>query len=1010
MVSKIQFWIRKKRIYIPLLLIFFYKLIFNSFTGQLILDQTFRSLAKAGSLNANVTTFSLFYGIEIEDISLQSGAKFQEAEIFSAKELRLRYNLPLLIFLRAKVSEIALLDTKIQLTKIDEVWNYEELFPPSNKTESIPTEEQVPEESPSEPSESLFLGVPISAYAKLNLQNVSFRMDDQSPKSPMALGWRDLNLHFELDTNRFIQIPYSLDALDLIDVLHLELNPKSPLFSWYKDSKLTFESPLDLSLILHSNNSNPFTLESSLKLGGDNLILQRNNKLPLIVKMLLAYDLKFFPEEDRILLKDFSCLFQNDSWFRINGEIKNVTSDKRSANLTLSDSDIYLEPLSRVLEELPIPKMKLGGRIQLSPLQVEGDLADLQLDWKLKASDLFFQASGKPHRSQYLQLTTRANVDLVTKEKPTAEKPLPNLKSIYIDTLKADYNGIFAHLTGSLGSEIPIDLNLNLDKLELGLFVSNLSGLLKADLKVTGDNFSQLYADLNAALSYFRFTMDRGRSGNSFSKISTKANLQFNAPFQLSKIDLNQLNLGTRNSRSAEALSLKSDASISLADAIVIDLKQTNLSTNLANLSLILPLSLKEKVIPVESALGSIIKLGLNGHFDLGEGSYKGNLTSIIPGIELNDLVGNFAVRMPPGENSKIFLDNLQFRAYKSALGLNAKGNLETRQTKADPPLGNYFGDLKLKIFLNSKLESYIAKGFSYRGEMYMDLNIKDYDVKGDLISNNSKIVFNNGSCPGNACKIFLIDTLNAEIPIHHDLSIKNTRELIEGDKSRFIKTYGRIPKDNLTIRQVLGSHPSIEGAPFAYVKSSGSYPGLTSRIQYKENYLFIDGIRLSLLDGMVYGKDFIINVGSGDLEKMEYMGSLQVRDIDLRQLLSKDAQDKIDDGKIKADLNLSGVNLDDPIPNINLYFSIFQIGRDFGKSAMNVISTKGAIMDFIIDSYAVDKVEVELSKGLVYADVLFKKSILSYVVSLEDSKISQQRMPLANFLKRAGSEISTYK
>jgi hypothetical protein len=76
----------------------------------------------------------------------------------------------------------------------------------------------------------------------------------------------------------------------------------------------------------------------------------------------------------------------------------------------------------------------------------------------------------------------------------------------------------------------------------------------------------------------------------------------------------------------------------------------------------------------------------------------------------------------------------------------------------------------------------------------------------------------------------------------------------------------------------------------------------------------------------------------------------------------------------------------------------------------MNVISTKGAIMDFIIDSYAVDTVDVELSKGLVYADVKFKKSLLSYVVTLEDSKISQKRMPLANFLKRAGSEISTYK
>jgi len=1007
MVSKILFWIRKKRIYIPLLFIFFYKIIFNSTTGQILLDQGFQSFAASGSLKANVRTFSLFYGIEIEDIILNAGPRFQSQEIFSAQALRLRYNLPCLFFLRAKVSEIALVNAKIQLTKAGEIWNFEEVFPPSTEATIEPIPDSVEE---SEPSESLFLGLPVSAYALINLENVSFQMKDLSNTSPMDVGFRDLNLHFELDTNRFIQIPYNLDALDLIDQIHLELNPKAALLSWYKDSKIQFESPLDMSLVLHSSKTDPFNLESKLKLGGDNLIIQRSNRLPLVVKMMLAYDLKYLPEEDRILLKDLSCVFQNDTWFHISGELNKISSKQRSMNLSLIDSDIYLEPLSRVLEELPIPSIKLGGRIQLSPLIAKGSLEDLELEWKLKARDMYFQMNGRQHKSQFLDLATRANLDLVTKEKPTTERPLPLLKSIYIDILKADYNGIQADVSGSLGSNIPIDLHLNLDKLELGLFVSNLSGLLKADLKVRGQNFANINADLNAALSFFRFTLDRSRSGNSFSKISAKAELQFNEPFQLSKIAIQGLDLRTTNAQSSEALSLKSDAIVSLGEAIVVDLKQTNVTTNLANLSLILPLSLKEKVTPIESSLGAVIKLGINGFFDIGNGNYKGNLTSIIPGIELRDLVGNFALRMPAGEGSKIFLDNLQFRAYKNALGFNASGKLEKRNTKDKPPLGDYFGDLKLKVFLNSSLESYIAKGLSYRGNMYMDLNIKDYDITGDFISNNSKLVFNNGSCPGSSCKIFLIDSLNAEVPVHHDLSIASTRELIEGDKSRFIKTYGRIPKDNFTIQQVLGSHPSIEGAPFAYVKSSGSYPGLTSRIQYKENYLFIDGIRLSLLDGMVYGKDFIVNVGSGDLEKMEYMGSLQVRDIDLRQLLSKDAQGKIDDGKIKADLNLSGVNLDDPIPNINLYFSIFQIGRDFGKSAMNVISTKGAIMDFIIDSYAVDKVEVELSKGLVYADVLFKKSILSYVVSLEDSKISQQRMPLANFLKRAGSEISTYK
>jgi hypothetical protein len=406
------------------------------------------------------------------------------------------------------------------------------------------------------------------------------------------------------------------------------------------------------------------------------------------------------------------------------------------------------------------------------------------------------------------------------------------------------------------------------------VFVKNISGLLKADLKVTGKDFSDVSTHLDGNLTSFRFTLGRGRSGNSFSKINTSANLLFKGPFELAEISLPNLSLTGKNANGAEAFGLKANTKLILGESIVIDLFSSNITTNLAHLSLILPLSLKENVSPIEFALGQRLVLGLKGHFDINKGDYSGRLNLQVPGLELNDLVGDFAVKMSQ-ESGNINLSKLNVRAFAGMFGLDASGILEKRKTEKEPPLGPYFGDLKLKIFLKSPMDHYVAKGFSYRGEMYMDLKVKDYDITGDFISNNSRIVYNNGYCPGKSCKILLVDSLIAEVPVHHDLSTKKTAGLIEGDKSRFIKTYGRVPRDNFTIQQVLGSHPSIEGAPFAYVKSSGSYPGLTSRIQYKENYLLIDGLKLSLLDGMVYGKDFIVNVGSGDLEKDGIYGNL---------------------------------------------------------------------------------------------------------------------------------------
>ena len=161
----------------------------------------------------------------------------------------------------------------------------------------------------------------------------------------------------------------------------------------------------------------------------------------------------------------------------------------------------------------------------------------------------------------------------------------------------------------------------------------------------------------------------------------------------------------------------------------------------------------------------------------------------------------------------------------------------------------------------------------------------------------------------------------------------------------------------------------------------------------------------------MILGKNILFNIKDANPENMEYMANLQIKNLDLTELLTDSAKKNIDDGKIMADMNISGRNLKEPIPNLNMYFSIYKIGKDFGKSAINVILPPNLLRDYIVSSYSVDKIETELTKGLVYANILFNQGLIPNIFTkIENNKISQERMPLANFLNRAKSEISTYR
>lgn len=203
-----------KRFYFSLFsLLIIYKLVFNRFTGQFILDRSLQGFIR-GTASFTVTKFSLLYGISFQNVLLKS--EFEERPVLSVKELELSYNLPLISLGRVKLSKISVIGLRVDLRQKGGEWNLAKLFP-----SSPPKEEKL-----SAPLEEISTFVPISAYFNLELKDIFVHVVAESGSSSYKAGLDGFNLAFELDTVRFRKIPLNVRILQLIEVIRFKMNPE----------------------------------------------------------------------------------------------------------------------------------------------------------------------------------------------------------------------------------------------------------------------------------------------------------------------------------------------------------------------------------------------------------------------------------------------------------------------------------------------------------------------------------------------------------------------------------------------------------------------------------------------------------------------------------------------------------------------------------------------------------------------------------------------------------------
>ncbi|EMM77248.1 LIC_11026 family protein [Leptospira santarosai] len=986
-----------KRFYFSLLsLLIIYKLVFNRFTGQFILSKSLQGFIR-GTASFTVTKFSLFYGISFKNVLLKT--EFEERPVLSVRELELSYNLPWIFLGRVKLSKIAVIGLRMDLRQEGGEWNLAKLFPssPSPKEETL-----------SAPLEEIFTFVPISAYLNFELKDIFVHVVSESGRSSYKAGLDGFNLAFELDTVRFRKIPLNVRILRLIDVIRFRMNPEKTVRIYFEDDSKSLDQPFRLGLELSRNAGG--VIVSKANIGSDSIPIRVRNRLLAPFGFGFKYEIGYLEKEDKLKLESLEFKVDRDVWLSGEGEITGVSSEGRNVQFAIRKSSIRLKPLSDFLSTIPgIPKMRLDGELRLAPITISGKNTRLKVTADLSAKDLLISLNGKNHRIPELKLVADSILHPLTEESPNVNKPIPVLENLELKELLVTYNGIRLAATGNVVRGSQVDLDLAVQNLNLADYMKTLDGILGLRMKV-GGTFHSLNVNGTVQLTGFRFPMGRGKSSSIPVGLDLKTRIQFGKPFVPDSVRLDSISLSTKGAEGKESLAISSTGNLYLTKGFRMNLTSFTIQTELDRLTPTLPFSLRESLVPVRNNLGN--KIVLKGEVDYsladGDQSVSGKFLFDLPGIQVRDLTTDLSVKI--AKDSSITLSRFDLSAFESKFKMDVDGNLRKASKSEEGVLGDLIPDLKGNIILRSPKAAYLFKGISFEGLFAIRFRLKNSIANGNLISKNSNFGYANAFCPGEDCKLYQVEGLNAEFSFVHDLSVKTTRNLIDGNKEKFIKTYGRIPPPNFTIRQIVGTHPSISGIPFDYVKPKNGQPGLSARIDYSENFLKLEYLKVFTLDGLVNGKDILVNVGEGNPEKMEFGAVLQVKDIDLKQLLPPKRRSKIDDGKIKADLNVSGRNLADPIPNINLFFSVFQIGGDFAKSAVNIFTPSNLFTDFIYNSYAVDKIEVELSKGLVYAVIQFKRSVLNTIINLENSQISQQRMPLANFLKRARSEIDTYQ
>lgn len=978
-----------------------------------------------GSLELEVKRASLLFGFDIHNINLKSRAT--GLPLFRAKRLKLSVYLPAILVGHAGVRELTLERPEFYLDAKDGRSNWSDFLPQRERTAAPAAEVQ--EERPRRTRIPLYLTFKV--YGNINVRDFRLYYSNQVGEKRTSLKLENVDLTLAFITREFDEIPLNLSALDLFDTFIFALNPYRPI-------KIDFKGPRELSgafkaaIYLYRETSGGQTeFASRLNVDSSLLQLRKPGEAARPLALNLYYDIAYDAPGDRVLIRRVELKRNERRWLALSATVSEASSVNRRLDLALTPSTIDVDDLADSIATLAgLAKAPFrGDRIDLERLSLRGRMDRLEMDTRLSARTLDFGSVANPQRLEEFRIDASAQVDLYQAlpflDQPEGYRARDDLAfgvfyRLLAPELLARFNG--AQFTGdaSILPDAGVKLNLAIRNFNFERFAPRVArGVAEARLTLSSpENFSRFAIDGALRITGLRYYMGRSRSGLHTVALNTKGVLSLGESVD---VRFETLRLDARSPAGAPMLNLAAAGLLSFGKGRQLyDLNISDFDVHYQNLHPALPGQLQYAMQPAKVYLSQGISLRTRMRIESSTAGMKvdGAGELAVPFLKLTDL--KFATNMFFGER-EIRFATASLDGLRGALSLRLSGALKKIANEWEP-------DLKLALNVARNELFAVHENISLQGSFKADVALRPESASGLIDMRDLSVELRTGNCarPNSpACRKFFVDRMNLNLPFEHSRRFDPRRSPGPGIGGEYFNTYGRSGRPNLSLAS-LSSNQTPNGAiapeKYFYLGSPRGDAGLTARVDYSNNTLLLSWLRLATFklgqgpngpawtpNGVIDGRSIFFSLADLKPENMGFAANLQIKNLDLQPFLPETQSNY--DGVISADLKASCANLSDPLYNISAQANVFRISREFSGFVTRILMPSQIVALMVRNTLEIPNIRTELRGGLVYSYITIKRGGLfpGLLIAPGDEEIKQERMPLAQFLDRARSEVQDF-
>ncbi len=993
--------IKKKKF--TILLIFFLVLTYQFFFSPTLLNILIPKLITTKDLEIkfSITKSSIFTGFEIQNLMIFDNITHEP--IILAKKIKLLYFLPGFFLGHIGIREFTVEEPKIYIIQKNQRWNYESLLPKVYEETEKP-QEPIPEK--------IKTYLPLKFYAYLNIKNLEFTYKIETIEQKKStilelLEIKELSFVLGVITKSFKEIPFNTNLLNLLDDFLIYINPKQKFFLTYQKNETITGSPIvSINLIKASEENLKFISDIILNTNGLNF---SKNKKIISLSTELNCKIDYLQETNEFLIQEISLKNESGYLFFLKGIFKKIEDDwfleleQQKDQVKMFSLDIY----GNILNLITNNTIFLKGNLFLKELFFKGKLSELKTKIYLN-SDLF---RFNEHQINQLQLEIESTLNLkkplsfLYEESPkeTQEEKIAFgiIRELQLKNLSLLYNQALINLKGNI--EKQINIYLSVSQFNLGMFLEpHLRGYLNGSVLINSNlELNQIQFHLDAGLQNTQFFLDNYASkpfltnlkGNGLVEFFNSTNLQI----EIQELSLQKLN------KENPILEISGNTKLFFGKHLSkYSIQLNNLQIHYTTLYEHLPNNLKETINSYKNFLEQGVNLIGNFELEFGnQNSYLLNLALKLPSLHKDVIFIKTNISQDP---KRMIIHLLSLEGWYNSIILKIKGRVEKK---------NHWNP-DLKLFLQYQYPQYleIYKNLFLKGRILLEVHLFGNTTQGNLILENlsTKFVQECDKQNKNLCKYFEI--LNASLKLPFSLEL-NQQTFISYHSKDILK----IPNKNFLIEGIRSNY-SLDNLYFAegfYFLGSKEKNALEGFIEIKNNIIWIPYLELFSYfgqnqNGTIMLKNFYFNLSDFDPKHLELEGNLNIINFDLNSLFPK--AESIFKGVISSFVYFRIQNFSDIIRNTFINVSIYQISKDFAGFLVRIIAPS-IIAITVNNTLIIKSIDLELINGLVYSNIRVQNRglfSLSKIIQPESEEIKQERIPLAEFLKKSEEEIQTMR